>query len=58
MEQILKIRVITECAYVVVNDTFFVTTSMFFCSSNDEKIFKEESIDVLKILRLINNVNV
>ena len=28
------------------------------CSSNDEKIFsEEESVDILKILELINNMN-
>ena len=46
---------ISETSYIL-NKTLFLYAIFGKCGSNDEKMFKEEeSIEILKILGLINN---
>ena len=40
----------------ILENTLVLSIICTMCKSEDEKIFKEESIDILKILGLIENI--
>ena len=54
-----KYRKVKDCKIYVFSKILVFSIICNICSSKDEKIFKkEESNDTLKILDLINNMNV